>query len=283
MTFETTEESVESGSPVDFYEFNVAGTFFRFVGADTDLVKPPDTYTAAAIGRSPIKQSGPNVENEVEIQIGLADPNINTFAREWATRAPEGRTSVQIFTRHLQDGTAEFKTIFLGSVVSARYDAAGLNAPVRARLQCKAIGDILAREGPRNTWGRTCEWQFGDSRCTVNLTTVTDRLPVTSISASLLDVTATGLSAQPDGNYVGGYATRVTKPFDFRWIMDHTGDVVTLNQPFNGLAIGEEVDFVQGCRHTVADCRDRYNNIENHGGIPYTPRLNPFDHSLDSL
>lgn len=278
MTYEAQEESLESGQPVEIYEFFVGGSFFRFANSEGDQSKDASTYTAAAISRGNIKRSGPKFETEVEIRGSLDDDNISSFLTQWAQIAPEGRSTLSVYEKHLTDGGAEWKTIFVGDLQSVRFDS------VQAFILCKSIGDMITRTGPKDTWGGGCENQFGDSYCQVILANFQKNLPLTTLDPDGITLTINTLGdGQIDGDYIGGYCRIAALPFDFRFIVDHVGDVITLQQPFASVSPGEQLEIVEGCPHTLDACDTRFANIEEYGGTPYTPRDNPFVTSLDNL
>ena len=278
MTFEAEELSIESGSPVELFEFFVGGLFFRFVNGEIAQTRSGQVYTPAAISRSNIKRSGPKFEAEVEIQGSLEDEAIKPFLTQWAQISPEGKSTIKIYERHITDGAAEYRTNFVGDLQSVRFDS------VQARIICKTIGDILTRQGPKDTWGAPCENQFGDEYCGVTLAAFQKTLPLTTLAADGITLTvATVGDGQTDGDYIGGYVKIQSLPFDFRFIVAHAGDVLTIQQPFASLAAGETLEIVEGCNHTVDDCSTRFANLDEYGGTPYTPRDNPFTSSLDNL
>jgi len=278
MTYEAQEESLESGQPIELYEFFAGGVPFRFTNGETEQVRTGETYLAAGISRSNIKRSGPKFEAETEIRGSLEDETISGFLTQWAQISPEGHTTIKIYEKHLTDGAGEYRTNFIGEVESVRFDE------LQARLLCKTMGDITTREGPKDTWGGDCENQFGDSYCQVILTNFQKQLPLTTLGADGITLTFNTVGdGQNNGDFIGGMVKLQSRPFDFRFVVDHVGDVLTLQQPFADISPGDPCDIVQGCHHTVDDCLNRFDNLVEYGATPYTPRDNPFTTSLDNL
>lgn len=46
------------------------------------------------------------------------------------------------------------------------------------------------------------------------------------------------------------------------------------------MEIGDSITAYPGCRHTIADCRDKFDNLDNFGGFPYVPNKNITAHGL---
>ena len=278
MTYAAQETSLESGQPIELYEFFAGGNFFRFTNGETTQTRLGSDFLPAAIGRGNIKRSGPKFEAEVEIQGSLNDDTIRGFLLQWAQISPEGLATIKIYEKHLTDLTEEYRVIFSGDLQSVRYDE------LQARILCKTIGDILTREGPKDTWGGPCENQFGDDYCQVVLANFQKDLNLTTLAPDGITLTFNTLGdGQINGDYIGGYVKLVSKPFDFRFVVDHVGDVVTLQQPFFAINQGDLCQIVEGCHHTIDDCNDRFANILEYGGTPYTPRDNPFTTDLNKI
>jgi hypothetical protein len=85
---------------------------------------------------------------------------------------------------------------------------------------------------------------------------------------------------QPDGTYHLGFFTYLGTHY---LITRHVGDQLTLKRVVPGLATalgGGPVDVLiaPGCDKKVVTCRDRFDNVLNHGGLPGMIRgETPFD------
>ncbi len=89
-------------------------------------------------------------------------------------------------------------------------------------------------------------------------------------------------ASEADGYYKGGFLfwLDIDGVSDRRMIVDHVGSFITLMSPIPGLKITDQVTVFPGCKHTLADCKDKFNNIENYGGMPYSPTVSPFNTPL---
>lgn len=89
-------------------------------------------------------------------------------------------------------------------------------------------------------------------------------------------------TAIPDGWFRGGIL--VTETGIRRFILDHIGDTIILIKPIPGFAeLSEEVPqnviLYPGCDRTTKMCREKFDNLPNHGGFPFMPSRNPFNGS----
>jgi uncharacterized phage protein (TIGR02218 family) len=96
---------------------------------------------------------------------------------------------------------------------------------------------------------------------------------VTGISGLVLSV-----DALADKPYAGGFVEWVDGDgnAERRFIRDFSGTDLTLTQPFQGIAVDDEVTVSPGCDHTMATCDEVYDNLPNYGGFPFIPQKNPF-------
>ena len=55
-------------------------------------------------------------------------------------------------------------------------------------------------------------------------------------------------------------------------VFTQAGGVFELAQPMpRDVVIGDGFDVYAGCNKTIADCRDKFNNVINYRGEPYVP------------
>lgn len=59
-------------------------------------------------------------------------------------------------------------------------------------------------------------------------------------------------------------------------ITAHSGNVLTLVDGIDDLAVGSSVTLWPGCARTVNACADKFANLDNYGGLPFLPAKNPF-------
>ena len=119
-----------------------------------------------------------------------------------------------------------------------------------------------------------CRAVFGDSRCGVDLSSLTTTGTITAVDAYDLKITCTlantGL-ALPTGalTFTSGDNDGVT--IDIRDYVSSTG-VITLHfWPVNDPQVGDTVSAVRGCDHVFATCRDTFANAANFRGEPDIP------------
>jgi hypothetical protein len=58
-------------------------------------------------------------------------------------------------------------------------------------------------------------------------------------------------------------------------ITDHVGEKISIAYRFSELKDGDTVDAYAGCDGRAETCRDKFDNIDNFLGFPFTPQENP--------
>lgn len=122
-------------------------------------------------------------------------------------------------------------------------------------------------------FGRLCDADLGDARCTVAITPVAG---VVTVAADARRFTVSGLDAA-SGDFTGGRMVFTSGANMGRGgqVKRHaSGGIVTLelwqamSQP---VAAGDAFTVTPGCDKQFATCRDRFANAVNFRGFPYMP------------
>lgn len=272
-SFATLEASRESSRPLEIYEVIQGTEISRWTSAEDDLVVGGETYEATPISRNNIEQgSDSQVRNLV-----LTLPGDNDFAEKYRLVVPGQRASVTVW-RLQRDEVPTFNTkilLFKGQVMSVRFPQDGFTAEVVVR----SIENALNRNVPRFTFMGMCNHILYDSRCGVSSDPFDVIGTVSAISGNT--ITLPGASSQPDQFFRGGFCRPVSGDPDFRLILSHVGNVLTLLLPFHVNPVGLSVQAFAGCDHTVTgDCALKFNNVLRFGGFPFVPNRNIFQTGL---
>lgn len=269
MTYSVYDQSARLGSPVELFEFTDGSQTWRYTAYDQDYTWNGQTWTAIAIGRGSIQQSGKLDQAGIEIRL----PRTNAFAQSLMTGLSESVTSITVRRGHADDPDQEFIVSWKGRVVGVVAEGAEII------ISCESILTSMRRQGLRRRWQKQCPHALYGRGC--NLTQANyaqGPFPVASISGA--EATVTGASLQPDGWYTGGI---LEAGGTVRFIMAHVGDVLTLSRPSSALANlvaqagagSVSATLYPGCDRTLATCDAKFNNKLNFGGWPYIPTKNP--------
>lgn len=281
MTFATVEASTQDGRPIELYNFVTSnGVGFRFTNGEDQITDDQFlVYTPAPIARTQPVQSTEKKATQITVSMNLEDGASDEFTQTFISNPVEGTLSLTIKRVHLSDSGMEFVQFWEGRVVSTAYTEDQV-----LEMLCKGVKNIFLREGPRMTWGSSCQHTLYDANCALDeLSFTVSNVTVDAIGADGVTITlnAADLGTPPD--LIGGKVIK-DNGLDKRLIVAQAANVITIQQPFRSdFVAGAEVDVTQGCDHTITDCRDQFNNVINYGGSPFTPGLNPFAEGLDRL
>ncbi len=123
----------------------------------------------------------------------------------------------------------------------------------------------------------TCSADLGDSRCGVDLATVSADSMVTDTDDALT-VEAVGLAAFPDGWFAGGRLSwrdgaNAAQSVEIKAHRagDATASFDLWQRAPRPIAAGDAFTVAAGCDKRLATCRDKFANVPNFRGFPHLP------------
>lgn len=265
MTYDASEKSLQSGAPVELYEFTRGSAVSRFTSSDVAFTLSSNTYTSATLRRGKIETSAERARNSISIECARNFPIADLF------RICSPSEVIGLVIKRVHRGETDAAVIWTGRVLNCSFEGA------QATLQCEPASTSLKRPGLRRLYQRQCPhvlYVQGEGQCNVTRATHSTSTTVTSISGLVLGVAALG--SKP---WAGGWVEweEVSGVFERRFISSFAGLNLTLSQAFQGIEIGDSVTVSPGCDHTTATCSGTYSNLPNYGGFPHMPDKNPFD------
>lgn len=276
-SFGTLEASRESSEPVEIYRITLGSTTYRYTSASADVIIGLETFAASAISRSNVVATRERNSDNFVITLPSSDP----FPRNYLNIAPGVRANVTVFRLQLRESPS-FATqalLFEGVVQQVAFSDDGYFA----QIQCRSIENSRAENIPRYTFMGPCNHFLYDSQCGVN-PGLFDTVSTVSAGGTTNVLTVPGAAAQADGYFDGGYLTPTTGQADFRMILSHTGDQITILLPFAVDVTNLNVQLFAGCDHTLSgDCALKFDNVENYGGSFFVPNKNIFTTGLSGF
>lgn len=278
MTFNANETGVETGQPIELYEFVIGADRTRMTSSENDvtLTTTLETFEAEAISRGRIvEEVGDPTSNKLEVRL----PAAHDFVQQFRSIAPGQRATLTLFRLHRADlGGSEDRTqIFKGTLRNVSYTKDGRVAII----QVLSITSAYSRPTPRRTYQGLCNHMLYDSRCTISKDDPSFRHigACTGVSGDTITVTGVAAFNALTDFFEAGF---VEFNSDFRTVVAQSGDVLTLIAPFLTSPLGSNVIVRAGCKHRIStDCDSKFSNLDNFGGFPYVPKKNPFTSGLD--
>lgn len=266
MTYSTYENSLDSGTPIELYEFVQGSNRWNYISGADSIVRLGQTYTPMPVSRDRIKQTSDIFKDSLKLSFPRDDP----FASQFLGFAPEDVTTVTVLRGHVGDPDNEFIVYWKGRVVGAKASGNEIN------VECESVFTSIKRPGLRARFEYGCRRTLYLKGCNVNRELYKHEGEVLSIANGLV-VAVGGAALQPAGFYTGGML--VAPDGTPRFITAHSGDQVTMARPLPGLVGGMTVALYPGCDHLLGTCKNKFNNLDNFGGFPFIPGRNPFDGS----
>ena len=266
--------------PAELYKFTYGAETFRFTSEMEDVVFGGATWTALEIKRgapsmNPRERRNTKLQLEslaserpfsdfIDIQPALQlDCEITRIQLdETTTPSPDGSNPSPEFVPAPVTGFI----LFDGYVTSISF------AGRTCKIDMNPFNEQFGREIPRYKYSSLCNHVLYDSFCQVDKFSFDQSGLVNGVDGN--DISVGGFSGSA---FTGGYVQNQAGN-DYRMIIEHSGDTFTLLLPFRSI-LGETVTAFQGCDHTVATCKAKFNNVPNFGGYPLVPGTNPFGQS----
>lgn len=259
--------------PTYLYKFVNGDQSWFYTNVGTEQVLGDDTYTTLLI-----KHTAPNISVDVsQANVTITVPFDTPVVMLYTPFIPPVDTLIFIYKGYL--GVTDFELDWSGMLLRPEFDGGLANIMAQTTLAS------LNTEGLPETNQNLCNYLLGDGRCPVNLPAHRQPVAVTTITVSpttgQVTLTVTGIT-QIDGWFTGGRAQALNG--DFRFIVDHTGAVLTLDNPFpeSTLAVSDVIDIFPGCDRLQSTCITKFGDEtgdgDAFGGNPIVPKVNPHEY-----
>lgn len=257
--------TVQDGKPTELYLFTQAAESWYFTDALNSMFHNVAEYFPANISRSDIEQT----EDMFKASLNINFPRDNEFALSFLEHPSEAPTVVTIF-RGQSDlvSPGPFETYWKGRVIAGKANDSVIE------LECESIFTAMRRPGLRARYEKMCRHALYDHMCKVNREAWAVSAQVQTLADGDTSLQLTGISGYADGYFTAGLVK--VGDADFRFISRHTTDVVVITKPFTGLVPTTPVIVYPGCDHLTDTCLAKFSNLDNYGGFPYLPYINPF-------
>lgn len=256
------QKSVSSSAPVELYEFVTPQTTYRRTTYQSDWTYLGNLYSRVVGERGEAIVAMPGEGHDVDVQIPVDDP----IVRQNVTGVPPVmRTSMVVTIRRLQQVSNAAVVIWSGPVRGVTVKERGRVASFRVP---DGLEDALRADCPRPRAQRHCNHALYDSMCKILEADHDHATTVVDIDGSVIFVASFDAAEL----YVGG---QVEFAAERRTIVKQDGVEFTLDAPFRDIEITDAITLYAGCENTVTYCKERFDNVDNFGGVPGLPLKNP--------
>jgi uncharacterized phage protein (TIGR02218 family) len=271
MTYQTDDESVHDGNPVELFEFTgpTAALTYHYTSYTESVTYDSDTYLPEPMMRSSIDiESGGDVP-EVLVEM----PSSLNVVLEYGVKIPPRTTLLTIWRRHTPTGAV---TKYWEGVITS-ISIVGNKATFRT---ASTLDDAAHSKIPSSYFQALCNHMLYDDMCQVARGSYDQATTVASLSGDTVTVNSVG--GQPNNYFKAGEIVRDVDG-ERRLILQQIGTVLTINKAFRTLAATNAVTLYAGCTHAIAACKTKFSNVANFGGHPNMPEKDPYIVGFDNL
>lgn len=244
----------------------------------------PQTFQPMQIGHGEIENAATFEKRTLQVVVGSNDEKL----RRYFTTAPAEKINVAIIRLSspalLTGETLQYATDGF-PIASGVIGSVGFQIN---RIACTITPEpFLSNRGvPRMFFSRSCNYVLGGPGCGVNREAFMMETTISELDRAQRIVT---FSAAPPGGdaefFRSGYLVHVPTGtlIGIVWSdADGTAGRARAKLHFwsPDLQVGHAVKAYAGCRHTPADCENKFNNLDNFGGFSDVPNRNPMMHGI---
>lgn len=276
MTFDAFESAQETSQPIELITIVIGATTFYWTSSEDIQTIGAQDYEPIPIQRGRIIQSPEDRQQVVDFVVD----GDNEFAVQYIGVVPGSRAKITVERVQRPDfPSPEVVTLYEGFIQSVKFSKDGFSATIASL----SIAAATSRSIPRYTYQSLCNHVLFGTLCKVDDTDSTWRLSnATVLTVVGATITVQGADGEVDGFYTGGFVEALGGQ-DARLILEHTGTSLLLLLPFPSDIVGEVVNVLAGCDHTIATCDTKFNtpedvtsNVINYGGFAFVPTRDIF-------
>lgn len=244
MSYTGKESSIRSGEPVEYIRFTLGTEVYRFTTSPVEETLFAEKYNAVGIERS-----APSISPEIsQNQITFTLPRNENLPAFFTKNAPRQTVFVIIYRKHRGEADNQAISYWQGAIEGIAFK--GENA----EITCTGLEYVLKKKGLRYRYSPRCRFFFADGRCPVPQAAVTTEAII--ISANGAQLTAQEFAEKPNGWFQ--YGEIITPELESKFIVDHTGDTITLIAPFAYSPVGKLTKTLAGCDYTPETCEGKF-------------------------
>lgn len=268
MTFDSREFSLDQGQPIRLYNFARGVIRWQYCTADRDITWNNQLFrpVRGGISDNGIRYSG---DARADMLIITAPADIS-LVQPWRARAPSDQIGLTVYDMHYLEPQARLAW-------SGRISAVNWPALDRCRISCVSRDAELGEPGLADPYCRTCTAVLGDERCGVDLNPLRVDAQIQSITGS--SVHSPAVVGYPDGWFTAGYIEWPigSGEYERRHIDRHVGTELRLLSGTAGVPPSGTIRVYPGCDFLLSTCHEKFDNSDNHRGIPNLEGRSPFD------
>lgn len=273
MTYVASEQSKHDGKPIELFRY--VGTYqtFRYTSSQAPIdFQAPDEVASHTYLPLNMKRSGFNnaTQNDDNAEITIDMPVSTDIVAIYGFQISPPALELTIFRGH---NPGEFVQAWNGDVenISVVKGTATIRVPSKLAAALSADFPNVYYQGP-------CNHNLFDARCGIDIADWSATQEISVIDGK--EITLDDMPDALDGKLIGGDA--ILTSGERRMITLQIGPIITINYPFAGAVVGDNLILAAGCDLAyLGDCDTKFNNTERFGGFPFIPPKNIFNGGLE--
>lgn len=261
MTYEQDEASREDGNPVELYEFVGTVETWRYTSAMTDIDFGGFTYIAIPIRRSALVIPPDGDAPELAVTLPITADIVANYVFQIAPPKLV-LTITRLHVSTLNSGLY-WRGPVTGWTVKEREVSARVPHPLAQKMEDKI---------PAIHYQPYCNNVLFDNSCQEPTAGNFEATTVITISGDGRTITVLSMGARANDFAKGGDIVS-TVTGERRMILSQIGPVLTILWPFSihltTSAPNDAVNVFAGCDHSLDDCVNKFDNVENFTGMPF--------------
>ncbi|MDQ3070466.1 MAG: phage BR0599 family protein [Acidobacteriota bacterium] len=275
MSLLADESGIETSQPREGIEITTGTglipTVYRIATGTRDVVINGFTFYASPAQRGSVKIASSNDGADLEITLPVSHPVPQRYLQGGV---PPRQISVVVWRKQTTSGESE--RIWSGRATSMACEGHTAILRVPSRMT-----EAYQRRLPTITAGRMCPHILYDENCRVNRNSY--RIDGVANAVSGLTVRV-NTAVEPVIDWATFGELHHVASGESVTISEQKGGtdivgphmMITVQLPISVMQAGDAVTVYAGCAHTIAVCRTKFANVENFGGFPAYPSINPF-------
>jgi hypothetical protein len=259
---------------VELYRFVEGSEVFTQTSAAYNIDYNSETYEKQPLSRSEAESKSQLTRASISLTTDLTNP----VAARYLKSPVDFVVTLSIFQQD-DDGTRIFWKGRLTQVSASNK---------KVVLTFESFFTSMRRPGLRARYQKACRHPLYGRGC--RLDPENFKISATVLSITRMIVVVNSVSGLPDQRLRGGMIRGPDTVL--RFINSQVGTVVTLSRPYDSLIAhlagsgygssygggfgATVVQLYYGCAHNPDDCNNVFNNLDNYGGFPWIPQINPF-------
>lgn len=267
MSFETYETSRTQGGPQTLYRFSYQSQVFAYTDAEVSIIFEGTEYQPIPVDRGALSSSGSLDKTALSIDM----PHDTGIAELFRVFPPSDVVVVTVFQGHDSYPEIDFLSVWTGRVLSASRQR------TTCTLVCEPISTSMKRPGLRRRYQYGCPHALYGTQCGVNRADFSVTATVQSTSGATVTLETGWNGAFAETNFHDGLleftengATALRTILRVNTALNR----LTVSGKVAGLSAGDQVTLSLGCNHQMTGC-ETFSNIQNFGGNPWIPKINP--------